>query len=84
MMRPTVSIGPPAAKGTTIVTGRVGQVCAKAGGASAVRATKNNVRSKACRIAGLLLSGNHMQSSRLPSRHNLTASRSKLRQGVFR
>src|SRR5262245_40400527 len=28
MMRPTVSTGPPAAYGTTTVTGRVGQSCA--------------------------------------------------------
>src|SRR3954470_1887184 len=39
MMRPTTSIGPPAAKGTTMVTGRAGQVCvgdvcASAGSAS--------------------------------------------------
>src|SRR5689334_4873665 len=42
MMRPTTSIGPPAAKGTTMVTGRVGQicvgeVCASAGSASTVK-----------------------------------------------
>src|SRR5262245_26485034 len=30
MMRPTVSIGPPAAYGTTSVTGRVGHSCASA------------------------------------------------------
>jgi tRNA-binding EMAP/Myf-like protein len=30
MMRPTTSIGPPAANGTTIVTGRTGQSCADA------------------------------------------------------
>jgi hypothetical protein len=30
-MRATVSIGPPAANGTIIVTGRVGQFCACAG-----------------------------------------------------
>ncbi len=30
MMRPTTSIGPPAANGTTIVTGRAGQSCADA------------------------------------------------------
>ena len=30
MMRATTSIGPPAANGTTIVTGRAGQSCAEA------------------------------------------------------
>ncbi len=36
MIRPMVSTGPPAAKGTTMVTARVGQFCALAvpGGAS--------------------------------------------------
>src|SRR5262245_20002976 len=33
-MRPTRSTGPPAGNGTTMVTGRVGQVCACAGQAS--------------------------------------------------
>src|SRR5438552_11089197 len=35
MMRATTSIGPPAANGTTMVTGRPGQSCAAAGDAAA-------------------------------------------------
>jgi hypothetical protein len=34
-IRPIVSTGPPAAYGTTIVTGRVGQLCAAAGAVEA-------------------------------------------------
>ncbi len=38
MMRATTSIGPPAANGTTIVTGWAGQSCAPADDASAAHA----------------------------------------------
>ena len=37
-IRPTVSIGPPAANGTTSVTGRVGQSCAAADAAAPMSA----------------------------------------------
>ena len=38
-IRPTISIGPPAANGTTIVTGRVGHSCATADAAKAMSPT---------------------------------------------
>src|SRR5262245_55811578 len=38
MMRPNTSPGPPAPNGTTMVTGRIGQVCAAAGVHDAISA----------------------------------------------
>jgi hypothetical protein len=49
MMRPATSLGPPAANGTTRVSGRVGQLCAAAGAmtgawaASAVARSRRNL-----------------------------------------
>ena len=41
MMRPTTSIGPPAANGTTMVTGRVGQVALGVGRARGQSASES-------------------------------------------
>ena len=64
MMRPTTSIGPPAAKGTTMVTGRVGQ---RLGVGERGNEGEDESESGAAEHRVVSLHAHHMQRARLPS-----------------